>query len=312
MFVNPALPTAPPVDYGVLQPGQWGIAGSATPYGLKFVPMAMRGQVFYVNYGGDDNNNGLSTNAPFLTLTAALAACTDDLHDIIYVLNWWLNEAGPIVCNKRMVTIVGAPSGSLAQPAIQIADSGVSAAMFNIATRDVIIQNFIIQGGATNAAVEFTAGAGNVRGGLYNCYFRACQYGVHADGNLTPSEQLTVAGCYFEGSLTAGGILYNSNGPFCQFSNNVFDALPGIGISVTNGPGAGRILNNIFALDSNVNGRAINMGGTSNRWLIDGNHANFADTTMGNNPYQDVSVPAGGVANNWGSNWNGTGLTDPV
>ena len=272
-------------------------------------PGMQRGNVFYVNFGGSDANDGLTPSRPFLTLTAAIAACTSDRHDLIVVLNWWLNEACPIVVDKRMVTIVGAESGSLAQPALQIASEG-DTQIFEIAERDVAIHNFILDGtlSINHGCVEFTAGAGMVRQGLYNCYFRGANFGVWSDVNSAPATHLCVSNCYFESTLLTDGILIAGNVAFATFRDNIFDAIPGIGINVTGGPGAGQILDNRFILPSNTQGKAITLGGTSVRWMVDGNHANYGVTEMAANPYEDSSA----AVNNWLTNWKVTASTIPA
>ena len=272
-------------------------------------PGMQQGNVFYVNYGGDDTNDGLTPSRPFLTLTAAVAACTSDRHDLIVVLNWWLNEVCPIVLDKRMITIVGALSGSVAQPAIQIAADG-DTDVFTFSERDIAIHNFILVAGATGAGVGYTAGAGMVRQGVYNCEFFTGQDGVRSLAVTAPANNCCVKDCTFIGSgLTRDGIRLAGNSAFWQLENNLFDALPGIGINVIGGEGAGRILDNRFMLPSNTQGKAITLGGTCVRWMVDGNTANYGVTTMVANPYEDSS---GGAGNNWLTNWNGTAETDPA
>ena len=273
-------------------------------------PGMQMGSVFYVNFGGSDAADGLTPARPLLTLTAAIAACTDDRHDLIVVLNWWQNEACPIVLNKRHVTIVGAKSGSDCSYGSSLIEATGDTDVFTFAERDIAIHNLIINAGATSAGCNFSAGAGFVRQGIYNCYFRSSQEGILAPGVNAPAEQLTVQGCFFEGSVTGNGILYNSNGPFAVFKDNIFDSIPGIAFHANGAAGACKVLNNTFAVDSDVAGRAITLANSTTRWLVDGNRANFGNTAMAQNPFEDTS--AAGVQNNWVLNYRNITATMPA
>ena len=266
-----------------------------------------RGTIYYVAYGGDDGNPGTDPDSPLETITQALSLCSDDKGDIVYVLSWYLNEAGPIVLNKRAVSVIGAFGGSGRRPHTWMMPSG-DTAMFSISSQGTLVHNIMMDGGASHGAIEYVAGAANQYSLVSNCWFgfiQASLAGVwSASTPNTPSNYSAVDGCKFGPLLTGSGILWESNGAFCRLSRNHFNAVPGINISlpVTCAGGRGAITGNTFSLDSDAAGRAITLGVQVYGWWIDGNHAHYGNTAMAQNPFRDLSAIAG--VNNWGLNYS--------
>ncbi|MCK5643813.1 MAG: hypothetical protein KAJ19_23640 [Gammaproteobacteria bacterium] len=272
------------------------------------------GKTFYVNYGGNDSASGLDPADPLLTITAANALCTSDKHDTIVVMNYWLNEDGPITLNKRHTTLVGAKSGANwfggapAAPAIMLNVAGDTQVLI-LAERDIAVANFVFDSGASYAAITFTGGAGFVRQGIFNCQFTSGKYGIEgtAGSSYQPSHYLTIKNCIFHPDLTTGGILLGSNGSWPLIENCFFEQVPGPQISITGGSAGGRIINNVFSLDSDTAGEAITLAGSPTRWVIHGNAANDAGTAdITACPYVDA-----GTDNIWIANYTGITLEQP-
>lgn len=277
-------------------------------FGLAGVlqPGANLGKVVYVNLGGSNNNDGLAPSRPKLTIAGALDVCTNDLMDTIVVLDYWQNDAvWPIDVNKSRVRIIGSPAGSY-RPWACITPAANTAA-FDIAANDVFLQQLYIEGGDDHGCIEFTT-AGVVRVGLLDLWMASAKYGIWATGVSMPSFGLEVGRCFFCQNIVTNGILYASNGPFAKFHNNIFEEIAGVGFLSEGAAAACMVLDNTFSLPSNTEGKAITLGGSTDRWMVAGNRANYGATTMGNNPYLDASS---GI-NHWTQNWKGTTETDPA
>lgn len=277
-------------------------------FGLAGVlqPGANLGKIVYVNLGGSDANDGLGPSRPKLTIAGALDVCTNDAMDTIVVLDYWQNDSTyPISVDVSRVRIIGSPSGSYRNwPCIT--PTGNTAAM-DIAANDVFVQNLYFEGGDDHGCIEFTT-AGKCRIGIFDCWFASAKYGIWATGTSKPSFGLEVGRCFFCQNIVTNGILYDSNGPFAKFHHNIFEEIAGIGFYTQNAAAACMLLDNTFSLPSNTQGKAITLEGSTDRWIIAGNRANFGATTMGTNPYVDTSSGA----NHWMQNWKGTTETDPV
>ena len=276
-------------------------------FGLAGVlqPGANLGKIVYVNLGGLDANDGLGPSRPKLTIRGALDVCTDDLMDTIVVLDYWDNDAvWPISVDVSRVRIIGSPSGNFLRPWAAIVPTGDVAAI-DIAANDVFIQGLYLQGGATAAGISI-AGASIVRTGIFDCWFGPAAYGIEYSGMGGFGH--VAARNFFSQSVTANGILYSSNSPFSKFEDNIFEQIADIGFYTQGAAAACSILNNIFSLPSNTQGKAITLDGSTSRWIVYGNRANYGVTTMAGNPYEDASS---GV-NHWLTNWNGTAAVDPA
>jgi len=269
-------------------------------------PGANRGNVFYV-FGldasiGSDTNSGLRPDVPLKTIKAALALCTNEMHDNIIVLDYWqpTGEDWPIVVDKTTVGIIGGFTGSF-MPWACIQAPGDTAALQIEATCH--IENLFFGAGANHGGIEFVGGP--QRCSVWHCFFTAGKYGisaaVHACGAGTD-----VAFCEFHSALTAGGI-YLDNPPWCRFHDNVFHSCGAVGISLLQA-GSCEILNNVIACDADTLGHGITLGANCTDTVVDGNHANIGDTEMTLNPYLDGA--AAGV-NNWLLNYWGLTATLP-
>ena len=269
------------------------------------------GSVFYVNLDGDDGNPGTDPDAPFLTIAAALAACTDDYMDTIFVLDYWSNDTvWPIDINKSRVRIVGS-AGAGAQWPIVAPTGDVSA--FSINAAFIELARMALQGGATAGCVDVAAT-------VWGAWMRNLWFGVTGgaqDGfrGTAPFDlpYLLITGCRFGQGLTRDGvrILHNAtrgsighwNGP-----GNFFDQIPGIAVNVAlNGAQVG-IFNNRFAMAADTAGDAITLAAATELCVVDGNHAHYGKAAMAQNPYRDL----GNANNSWGLNYAGILATLPA
>jgi len=268
--------------------------------GSTFWPGA--GNVYYLDgVAGLNANSGLTPSAPKLTLTAALALCTNDADDYILVKDYWqpAGETWPVVVNKSKVHIVCVRSGSYRPWAAAAAPADT--AVLSIAANDVRIDGFYFDAGATHGAIEFTGNCARV--GIYNCYFGTGAYGILDEAGGIEMG-LEIAGCYFQQSLTAGGIYLNDDGPFNRIHDNVFDQIAGEAINVATG-GAPQIYNNLIACGSDTEGLGITLGAGVTRALVMNNSANFGNADMVANPFQDDAAED---VNHWANNMWGITL----
>ena len=268
-----------------------------------------RGNVYYVNgtdWGdGDDANSGLRPDDPLLIIKRALAHCNDERFDTIVVVDYWqpTGEDWPIVVNVRNVTIVGAPGGSYNRWCC-VNPVGDKAA-FSIQAGGVRIIDFHIDAGASHPGIEFSGTPERV--GIYGCYFNSGTHGVEWGVNEA-GFSIEIGHCHFTTYLTAGGIEI-SNSPHCRIHDNVFQRPGGVCINFAHaGSGHGQILNNVMAIDSDVQGRGITLAAGTVENIVDGNSA-FWGETVNNNPYLDN---AGVNANSWGLNYHGNTLVLPA
>jgi len=127
------------------------------------------GKVFYVDSGGDDDNTGLSVDAPLLKINAAMDKCTANAGDVIQVMGnspTTPNDTVTITCDVAGVTIRGLYGRGL------LSDSGFGSPTTNvpcltIAANFVTIENLYLGidvDGSSGGIVEFT---GNTWGSTF-------------------------------------------------------------------------------------------------------------------------------------------------
>lgn len=276
-----------------------GISGPGT-----LVPWA--GTTFYVDGAyGSDSYCGKSPLRPFLTLTAALEACTNWLHDVIIVRNYGLqaSETYPIVFNKKVVTIIGMVSGSNL-PQIE-PDTDVAGIEFEDNSG----------GGTRFFNIGFKSGAGHANvlmsGTIYAVQFHNCCFGMQGDGGKngfrieSDSPDLVINDCVFDASIAQHKIHILGSSTRGLIQNSKFHGIEENYSGITDDGGTGfllhAILNNYFFSAAAKKAFAINHTGAGGAAFIDGNKANYA----GQAPY----IEAG--ANFWCVNYKGNTLTLP-
>ena len=261
------------------------------------------GDIYYCNgISGSNANDGLTPNAPKLTLTAALALCVNDHDDYIIVQDYWqpAGEVWPIHVNKSKVHIIGVKSGNNFRQWTAM-HPPADTAVLSIEADNVRVENLALWAGASHGGIEFVSGVGD---GIFNCMFMSSLYGIYAEVN-TVAWGLEIAGCYFT-SLT-GQCIYLDNPATSWIHDNMFNEAVGCAIEVIR-PGGMNITNNIIGLAANTAGLAITLGAGTTNALVSGNVANFGDTDMGNNPFLDNAVAG---TNNWMNNMLGITLIQP-
>jgi len=263
------------------------------------------GGIFYVDgCAGSDSNSGLDPVHPKLTIAAALALCTNDHNDTIILLDYYNMESGAAVTvNKSKVTIIGSEGGSRNRSWTCLHATADTACLV-IAANDVRIHQLYFDAGAAHGGIEFSGS--KCRIGIYDCYFGTGAYGIYSvPGGVGFS--LDIRNNFFCQALTAQPIYINDDPAFFSIVDNVFDQPQNIAIEVVQG-GGGQIRNNIISLSGNVAGRAITLGASVYRCIVDGNHANYGDTEMGNIPYTDGAAAG---QNHWMLNYKGITATMP-
>ncbi|MBU2177519.1 MAG: hypothetical protein KJ556_20695 [Gammaproteobacteria bacterium] len=263
------------------------------------------GTVVYLDgCAGSDSNSGLDPLHPKLTFAAALGLCTNDLNDTIVVLDYYDMESDlAVTINKSKVTIVGSEGGSRNRSWTCLHATADTACLI-IAANDVRIHQLYFDAGAAHGGIEFSGG--KCRLGIYDCYFGTGKHGIYAASGTT-AFSIDIRNNFFCQALTAQSIYINDDPAFFSIVDNVFDQPQNIAIEVVQG-GGGQIRNNVISLDGNTAGRAITLGASVYRCIVDGNHANYGDTEMGLIPYTD-SAAAG--QNHWMLNYKGITATMP-
>jgi len=264
------------------------------------------GAVVYVDgCAGSDSNSGLDPTHPLLTIAAALALCTNDQNDTIVVLDYYELESDvAVTINKSKVTIVGSEGGCKDRSWTCI-HATADTACFIVAANDVRIHQFYFDAGAAHGGVEFSGN--RCRIGVFDCYFGTGAYGVYdAPGGVAFS--LEVANCFFQQSLTSHSIYINDDPAHCFFHHNMFDQAQGDAINIVQGGGL-RVCDNTIACGADAQGRGITLGASVTRCLCARNYANFGDTDMAANPFEDGA--AAGI-NHWMGNMKGITLIQPA
>lgn len=268
------------------------------------------GNVFYVNGGSDgptDNNyDGLTAATPKQTLTAALALCTSNANDIIYVLNYGSNaraaETWPIVVSKDQVHIIGI--GHKANKWATVTATGSNKTAFSITGQRVEIAGLEIGGTAAGS------GAGiQITDGMWGTYIHDCWFGV-ADGAGTngvyvaagaDAPYLRVEHCEFGKALLGSGVLIAGNATRGTITNNLFLQNPVCAISVTGSAVGLKILDNKIQMLDDTTGHGVNLAAGTSVCYIDGNHAASKKAAA----TADYAWIDASTDNMWGLNYSG-------
>ena len=266
--------------------------------------------IFVHGTDGDNNNDGYTPERQVLTMTQALSLATAWKGDIIYArsIGTPTGETWPIDCNKDDVSIIG--WGEEANRSALVIPSGDTAA-FSINAHNLTFICLEIGGGANHAGIEVGAAS------KWSALVKACWFGVQQalqDGIKINSPYdapyFTVIDSWFGQGISRDGIRIEHNITRGQLGmaghGNRFLGVAGIGINDINGIQGVTILDNRFRLPSDIAGKAITLHASSASCFVDGNHANYGNTDMVNNPYRDLG------SNSWGVNWKGSDTTPPV
>lgn len=107
-----------------------------------------------------DGTNGATTNTgtyptdAFLTISAALSACTASGNDIIYVMPGTYTLTSALTFSKARVSIIGVGGGRKGFQGVNLTASSVGGAMVNVAANNITFQGITFTGEATRACVD--------------------------------------------------------------------------------------------------------------------------------------------------------------
>jgi len=273
----------------------------------QHIRTANPGTAFYVDgNNGLDTNDGLSPETPFLTVTAALAACTSGANDYVFIMEYPSTALGtetfPIALNKSHVHLIGVPDqASRRNVCLFCQDGAVNTLELGQDADDCEIAG--IEFGATTAAC-ILASAGTpftCRLHIHHCEFgwiRTCQDGIHIQSGGADTPHWLVEHNRFGENCTRAGIYNNYNGTRSFYRNNFFKVASGaVGIHMV-GICTGHmfLIDNVFQVTDNAAGEAITTSATA-LGLATGNVACSGKGAMGNIPWVD------GGGYDWGANY---------
>jgi len=311
----------------------WTTAGVAN----ILTPGCAVGDVFYVDgENGSDSvlNAGVDPMSPLLTITRALALCTDDENDVIIVLNYpethpGGDEASPIVINKNRVHLLGAAYPyKTGDPKAYLQTPDVAAPVFHVTARWCEIAYFKLAGGTAHGCIKVDDADGGIEtkglcvhhcvfGEKYNATAGSPTYGIDASDLSVGNWMVIAENRFYQPIQSSAIIIRNAANP--HIIGNMFiccgdtDGSPILDLS-TGGCAYGVIADNYFAIaTANVAlaGGAITLASATYGFLIANNMANCGMATMAANPYGDTD---GGVANKnaWMGNIKGDAYTAPA
>lgn len=280
----------------------WLLQGTQT-----HVRVANPGTFFYVDgSNGLDTNDGLSPETPFLTVTAALAACTTAQNDYIFILSYPstapATETFPIVINKSHIHLIGIPDqASRRNVCLFCQDGGVNTIDLGDDADDCEIAG--IEFGATTAACIHTDSPTpfTCRAHIHDCEFgwiRTCQDGIYIVAGGADTPHWLIENNRFGENCTRAGIYNDYNGTRSFYRNNFFKVASGAVGVYLHGLCTGHIfvLDNYFQVTDNAAGEAITTSATATG-MATGNVAAQGKVACANNPYLD------GGAFDWGVNY---------
>lgn len=283
------------------------------------------GRVFYVNQQtGDNANNGLSPNTPFLTITYALTACSANFGDYIFVLQAQdaSEPAYPVNINVHAVHVIGL--GRHSPDPLQRINGGGNAC-FQITGMETEIAGFGFH--TTGAAdVGITTPASAYVCWVHHCLFAgsSCAQGLTA-GIGVAGQQFPwwlIEDCKFSSPNGVGCTEHGiRGGPVCAtIRRNYFTAPAASGGECIHSPNVeiGAIVDNYFyspISDAGVVGWAIFLEAAGMEGgPITNNHAMQTGDGTGLNPYRDTSSPGDitAVSHGWGMNYSGQAVIAPA
>lgn len=258
------------------------------------------GSVFYVNLGGSDANPGTDPQAPKLTIAGALAECTADYMDTVFVLDYWGNDSvWPIDVNVARVRIVGSAGAGGQWPTVVPTGDFSS---FSINANYVELGRMTLAGGATAGCVDVAATSWGLW--LRNLWFGITGTGQDGFRGTTGFDlpYLLITGCRFGQGLTRDGVRLEQNATRGMVGHwngpgNFFDQIPGIAINAVGNVVQVGFHHNVFAMAADTAGDAITLPAGSSDCMANLNYAHIGNTPMAQNPYRDLG------ANHWGLNY---------
>ena len=260
------------------------------------------GSAFYVSGTGLDTNPG-SKELPFLTITAAIAACSAGADDYIFVLGYAgaATETWPIPMATSKVHVIGTPAQ--ANPSPLIVPTGDTDA-FTVSASNCEISGLEISAGATGACIAISGVTWKTH--IHDCWFAwqgTGQDGIRLSAGTDDAPSAHIHDNKFGMGLTRNGVRVVFNSTRSIIEDNLFADVPSgsVGILTVNEFANGAILNNRFQVADAADGEAITLVATTNNCIVDGNVAMQGVVAMANNGFRDLG------ASHWG--WNVSSIT---
>ena len=257
---------------------------AACGYYKYFPVMNLESSVFWVDWSGDDTNEGQTPDAPLLTITAALGKCTAEKNDYIFVRRHYQasGETWPIAVNKTAVHLIGLNDGSPINPGPVLMPATASKQSLDITVGQCEIANMEFNGySASYSAININT-SGKWGNWIHDCQFcTEVQAGaaLHGIDVLVGKEMLygVVERCHFGIGIASNGIEVSSSGGGVRhmiIRDNHF-RVSGIGINVGNVAAdfkGGGIYNNTFIPSADTKGYGILLAAGVTGGCVDGNH----------------------------------------
>ncbi len=272
-----------------------------------------KGKTFYVSNDGADGGPGTNPNAPFLTITAAIDACTGSDFDAVVVMQEspsspTSGETWPIALDTAGVLLTGLYSRGL------VSDSGFGSTpadtdCITVSANHCAVENLYLQvltGGTTGNVV-----AGPASGAVYGFTMRNCWVGLQNTalygfftGAATDFPYLLIEDSIFSApeanKMTSAIRLFNAS--FSVIRRNLFLHCSSYAVHLLGNCQSVSVLDNRFDLSSDSAGFAIQCAAGSRYNFFDGNSAASQDTATSVTVYTDASTAG---HNKWGNNYAG-------
>lgn len=283
---------------------------------MSSIIMPNAGTIYYVDgTNGNNANEGLSRDEPFLTLTYALAQCTAGNEDYIIVMSYpsagAAGEVWPIAIAVANVHIIG-DSLYQASPSAWLQPTGDTAAV-TLGANFVEIAGLEMRGGATSACLE-------TDGTVWRAYIHHNDFGFQSGAQDGIRIGVGPADCphwLIEhnkfghlGNLTRDSIRIEHNSTRSVIRDNLFYVASGsVGIHFQGlCTAVGYVLDNTFKVADAAAGEAIYIENVNAEVCqFHGNRVASGNIAMANNPYRDL-----GAGCHWGLNHAGIAAVLPV
>jgi hypothetical protein len=267
------------------------------------------GATFYV-----DGSNGLDTNPgtndlPFLTITAAIAACTAGANDYIIVKAYPNPAPGtetfPIAMTKSKVHLIGTMSQASPSPYINPpADTHCIA----VTASNCEIAGFELGAGATKACIDISGVTWKTN--VHHCWMGwqdTCLNGVILSAGTDDAPQSWIHDNFFGINITGTNLYVTFNSTRSLIERNTFIGVATLGIHVDNTIANAVIRDNFFRVPDSATGEAITLDATAaDGAMLYGNQAMQGAVAMGNVAFRDLGT------NHWGLNYVDITATMPV
>jgi len=269
------------------------------------------GSTFYV-----DGTNGLDTNLgtndlPFLTITAAIAACTAGANDYIIVKSYPNPAPGtetfPIAMTKSKVHLIGTISQASPSPYIvPAADTNC----IDVTASNCEIAGLELDAGATKACINISGVTWKTN--VHHCWMGwqgTSLNGIILSAGTDDAPQSWIHDNFFGINLTGVNLYVTFNSTRSVIENNTFLGVASgqVGIHVENTMANGIVRNNAFKVADAAAGEAITLDATAaDNCVLYGNVAMQGKVAFANIPWLD------GGTNDWGLNYSNILAVNPA